>query len=327
MAQVLLVRQPACHRHSATYGDIVFHEKINDATHALMGDLVPEVNSAFLKGVAPNSRADDILDTDDPGTSTASTCPCCSSPGRKTRCSYRKPRSARGVCSTAPSGPTSNARPSRDSDTWTAISAERPADPSGNVLRASWRTEGEGVAHAHRLPWGGWAAAYLVKSLRKAIKRGDVKPTVVSRENYHTFHGFIPEMLVGRIQPRQLVTPARWLFNPAHFQRFPRVGRGRNVWSLQDSNLRHPRCERGALPAELSDLLTKRVRPGPLSGPRSCVHTPTGTRTPVSAVRGRYPRPLDDKGVHTLRYRRAQSLHRAASEGQPLNTFGPGCVF
>lgn len=56
---------PACHRHSATYGDIVLHEKINDATHALMGDLVPEVNSSFLKGVAPNSRADDILDDDD----------------------------------------------------------------------------------------------------------------------------------------------------------------------------------------------------------------------------------------------------------------------
>jgi cholesterol oxidase len=56
---------PACHRHSATYGDIVFHEKINDATHALMGTLVPEVNSTFLKGVAPNSRADDILTDED----------------------------------------------------------------------------------------------------------------------------------------------------------------------------------------------------------------------------------------------------------------------
>ena len=56
---------PACHRQSATYGDIVFHDKINDATHALMGDLVPEVNSTFLKGVAPNARADDILTDED----------------------------------------------------------------------------------------------------------------------------------------------------------------------------------------------------------------------------------------------------------------------
>lgn len=64
---------------------------------------------------------------------------------------------------------------------------------------------------------GGWVAIYLVRALRRSIKRGEVELTVVSRENYHTFHGFIPEMLVGRIQPQQLVTPARWLFRPAHF--------------------------------------------------------------------------------------------------------------
>lgn len=52
---------PACHRHSATYGDIVFHPRINEATHAIMGDLVPEVNSTFLKGIAPDSRAADIM--------------------------------------------------------------------------------------------------------------------------------------------------------------------------------------------------------------------------------------------------------------------------
>jgi pimeloyl-ACP methyl ester carboxylesterase len=56
---------PACHRHSATYGDILYHPRINEATHALMGDLVPEVSSGFLKGVAPDSRAEDILDAED----------------------------------------------------------------------------------------------------------------------------------------------------------------------------------------------------------------------------------------------------------------------
>lgn len=55
----------ACHRHSATYGDIVHHPRINAATHALMGDLVPEVNSTFLKGVAPDSRAPDIMSAED----------------------------------------------------------------------------------------------------------------------------------------------------------------------------------------------------------------------------------------------------------------------
>jgi len=55
----------ACHRQSATYGDIVFHPKINDETHALMGDLVPQVSSGFLKDVAPNSRAYDMLSEED----------------------------------------------------------------------------------------------------------------------------------------------------------------------------------------------------------------------------------------------------------------------
>jgi NADH:ubiquinone reductase (H+-translocating) len=75
------------------------------------------------------------------------------------------------------------------------------------------------MAHPTRIVClgGGWVAVYLVKSLRAAIRRGEVELTVVSRENYHTFHGFIPEMLVGRIQPQQLVAPARWVFRPAHF--------------------------------------------------------------------------------------------------------------
>jgi len=55
----------ACHRHSATYGDIVYHPRINAATHAVMGDLVPEVNSTFLKGIAPDSRASDIMSAED----------------------------------------------------------------------------------------------------------------------------------------------------------------------------------------------------------------------------------------------------------------------
>jgi hypothetical protein len=44
-------------------------------------------------------------------------------------------------------------------------------------------------------------------------------------------------------------------------------------WSLQDSNLRHPRCERGALPAELSD----RCRVGAF-GP--CFQYPHGESNP-----------------------------------------------
>lgn len=64
---------------------------------------------------------------------------------------------------------------------------------------------------------GGWATLYLVRKLRRAIRRGDVEVTVVSRDNYHTFHGFIGEVLAGRIQPEQIISPARRIFAPARF--------------------------------------------------------------------------------------------------------------
>lgn len=64
---------------------------------------------------------------------------------------------------------------------------------------------------------GGYAAAWLAKSLRGAIREGGVELTVVSRDNYHTFHGFIGEMLTGKIQPGQITSPARRIFPPARF--------------------------------------------------------------------------------------------------------------
>jgi NADH:ubiquinone reductase (H+-translocating) len=64
---------------------------------------------------------------------------------------------------------------------------------------------------------GGWAALYFTRALRSAIKRGDVELTVVSRDNFHTFHGFIAEMLAGRIQANQVIAAARQVFRPATF--------------------------------------------------------------------------------------------------------------
>ena len=63
----------------------------------------------------------------------------------------------------------------------------------------------------------GWASMYCVRALRPAIRRGEVDVTVIGRDNFHTFHGFIAEMLTGRIQPGQIVTPARRMFPPARF--------------------------------------------------------------------------------------------------------------
>jgi len=64
---------------------------------------------------------------------------------------------------------------------------------------------------------GGYAAAWLSRALRGAIRKGEVELTVVSRDNYHTFHGFIGEMLTGKIQPGQITSPARRVFPPAKF--------------------------------------------------------------------------------------------------------------
>ena len=64
---------------------------------------------------------------------------------------------------------------------------------------------------------GGWVSIYFVAQLRHAIRRGLVEVTVVGRDNFHTFHGFIGEMLVGRLQPTSIINPARRIFPGARF--------------------------------------------------------------------------------------------------------------
>ncbi len=51
----------ACYRHVATFGELILHSRVNDATHAMMGELVPECLSAFLKDVVVWGRRDSIL--------------------------------------------------------------------------------------------------------------------------------------------------------------------------------------------------------------------------------------------------------------------------
>lgn len=62
---------------------------------------------------------------------------------------------------------------------------------------------------------GGYVAISATRALRGAIERGEAEVTVVSRENYHVFHGFVSEMLTGRIQPGQILSPVRRIFAPA----------------------------------------------------------------------------------------------------------------
>ncbi|MEJ6479849.1 FAD-dependent oxidoreductase [Nostoc punctiforme UO1] len=64
---------------------------------------------------------------------------------------------------------------------------------------------------------GGYVAMWLTKALRNAIIYKKVEMIVISRDNYHTYHGFIAEMLTGKIQPSQVASPARRIFEPAYF--------------------------------------------------------------------------------------------------------------
>lgn len=64
---------------------------------------------------------------------------------------------------------------------------------------------------------GGYVAIWFTKQIRSAVKRGELELTVVDRNNYHTFHGLVPEMLVGKIQAGQIISPARRLFAPGRF--------------------------------------------------------------------------------------------------------------
>lgn len=56
---------PVCPRHSATFGDVILHSRVNHATHAIMGELIPECTAAFLKDVAIWARRQTVLTTED----------------------------------------------------------------------------------------------------------------------------------------------------------------------------------------------------------------------------------------------------------------------
>jgi NADH dehydrogenase len=64
---------------------------------------------------------------------------------------------------------------------------------------------------------GGYVATYLCRALRGALRRREVTLTVVDRYNYHTFHGLVPEMLTGQIQPTNVLSAARVLYRGARF--------------------------------------------------------------------------------------------------------------
>src|SRR5258708_29167234 len=62
---------------------------------------------------------------------------------------------------------------------------------------------------------GGYVPITVTRHLRKQMRRGEIDLTVVSRENFHSFHGFIGEMITGRIGPSSMLSPSRRIFAPA----------------------------------------------------------------------------------------------------------------
>jgi NADH:ubiquinone reductase (H+-translocating) len=62
---------------------------------------------------------------------------------------------------------------------------------------------------------GGYVAYSLVRRLAGDIRQGRVRCTVISRENFHAFHGWVNEMVTGRIGPTQMLSPLRRIVAPA----------------------------------------------------------------------------------------------------------------
>jgi hypothetical protein len=55
----------ACYRQAATFGELIYHPRINAPTHAMMGELVPECLTAFLEDVAVWGRRDSVMTGED----------------------------------------------------------------------------------------------------------------------------------------------------------------------------------------------------------------------------------------------------------------------
>jgi NADH:ubiquinone reductase (H+-translocating) len=62
---------------------------------------------------------------------------------------------------------------------------------------------------------GGYVAVTLTRHLRRLVELGIADVTVATRVNYHAFHGFIGEMVTGRISPGNMLSPVRRIFAPA----------------------------------------------------------------------------------------------------------------
>jgi NADH dehydrogenase len=62
---------------------------------------------------------------------------------------------------------------------------------------------------------GGYVAINVCKALREQVAARQIDLTVVSGDNFQTFHGFVGEMITGRLSPSHILSPVRRMFAPA----------------------------------------------------------------------------------------------------------------
>ena len=59
-----------------------------------------------------------------------------------------------------------------------------------------------------------WRQEIRCRQHRRHAVDGEIDLTVVSRENFHAFHGFVGEMITGRIGAGSMLSPVRRIFAP-----------------------------------------------------------------------------------------------------------------
>lgn len=62
---------------------------------------------------------------------------------------------------------------------------------------------------------GGYVAVKVCQALRRPIAERRLDVTVVTGSTHHVFHGFVGEMVTGRVSPGNILSPVRRVFAPA----------------------------------------------------------------------------------------------------------------
>ncbi len=65
---------------------------------------------------------------------------------------------------------------------------------------------------------GGFAVIFLYKKLARLIRQQKLRLTIIDRNNFNCFHGLVPEVLAGKIQPGNILNPLRKIYSRAQFR-------------------------------------------------------------------------------------------------------------